>query len=79
MLGPGRRSMVLIGLKATGLKDHHFLLIIDAMSGLSRCAPPVEGRAPERLELLDHQLGCELRFVLYAARVIRLTLLLGRC
>jgi hypothetical protein len=45
-----RRPMVLIGLKATGLEDRHFHRIIDAVAELG---PPVEGRAPERLELLD--------------------------
>jgi hypothetical protein len=49
MLG-ARSPMVLIGLKATGLEDRHFLRIIDAVAELG---PPVEGRAPERLELLD--------------------------
>ena len=53
MRGPARRSMVLIGLKATGLEDHHFLRIIDAVSELGQRFPPAEGRAPERLELLD--------------------------
>ena len=53
MRGPARRSMVLIGLQATGLEDHHFLRIIDAVSELGQRFPPAKGHAPERLELLD--------------------------
>jgi hypothetical protein len=46
------RPTVLIGLKGTELEDHHFHRIIDAVSQLGQRIP-VEGRAPERLELLD--------------------------
>jgi hypothetical protein len=44
------RPMRMIGLKATGLNDTHFFQIIDAVSQLGQ---RIEGRGPERLELLD--------------------------
>ena len=59
-----RRPMVLIGLKATGLEDRHFLRIIDAIPALG---PPVKGRAPERLELLD--VSCASFYSIYTQRV----------